>query len=104
MTTIPHSKPFESLAKQISQRLPPFLQDVTGEFESTIQTILQDVFRQVDLVTREEFNVQAAVLLKTQKRIAALEAHLSQLETQLDNEKKRQKIKYNLLMLIFVPL
>jgi len=46
-----------------------------------LQAALQAVLRRMDIVTREEFDAQTAVLARTRERLQALEAELSRQET-----------------------
>lgn len=47
-----------------------------------LQTLLQSALRKCNLVTREEFDAQAAVLQKTRAKLEALEAKIDQLTSQ----------------------
>ena len=66
----------EALSDKITRKLPPVLGDFKQETENTIKQVLQGFFAKLDLVTREEFDVQKAVLLKTRQKLEALEAQL----------------------------
>ena len=46
-----------------------------------LQTFLQSALRKCDLVTREEFDAQAAVLLRTREKLEALEKQIDALES-----------------------
>ena len=54
-----------------------------SEIEAQLKALLQSAFGKLDLVSREEFDVQTKVLLRTREKLAALEAKLAQLEQQL---------------------
>lgn len=74
----------DDLAQRLTALVPPGLaqarEDLTANFRSTLQSSL----RQLDLVTREEFDVQRCVLLRTREKIESLELHVRALERELD--------------------
>lgn len=51
-----------------------------GVPQKELQAALQAVLRRMDVVTREEFDAQAAVLARTRERLEALEAELEKLQ------------------------
>lgn len=51
------------------------------DIEKNMRAMLQTVFAKLDLVTREEFDVQQAVLLRTREKLEFLESRLAELET-----------------------
>lgn len=51
-----------------------------GDLENNLNALLKSVFTKMELVTREEFEVQAEVLRKTREKLTALEAKLAELE------------------------
>jgi BMFP domain-containing protein YqiC len=51
-----------------------------GELQKNLRALLQSTFAKLDLVTREEFDVQRAVLLRAREKITQLEARLAELE------------------------
>lgn len=77
-------KVFESLSGTLSQ----FLQgakDLPGQeaMQAQLKTLLQSSFSKLDLVTREEFDTQAAVLARTRQKLEALEGQVAELEKRL---------------------
>ena len=54
------------------------------DIEKNVKAMLSSGFAKLDLVTREEFDVQAQVLIKTRARLEALEARVAELEAQLN--------------------
>ncbi|QIZ78026.1 accessory factor UbiK family protein [Ferrimonas lipolytica] len=70
----------EQLARQLADNLPPGLKAGADEFEQKARTVLQSQLMKLDLVSREEFDRQTAVLAKTRAMVEQLEARLSQLE------------------------
>lgn len=51
-----------------------------GDVEKNLRASLQGLFAKLDLVTREEFEVQQAVLLRTREKLDKLEARMAALE------------------------
>ena len=52
-----------------------------GELEDNFRTVLRDGLAKLDLVTREEFEVQEAVLARTREKLERLEEQLKSLES-----------------------
>ncbi|MCU7835105.1 MAG: accessory factor UbiK family protein [gamma proteobacterium symbiont of Taylorina sp.] len=75
---------FDDLATKISASLPPVPEGVKGEMEQSIRSILHKTFDKLDLVTREDFEIQSAVLQKTRLKLENLEKKLSELEDKMD--------------------
>lgn len=73
-----------SKLEEAVQRLKEALPDSVGEFkrggEEKLKLVLQNALQNMELVTREEFDVQSAVLQRTRERIEQLEQRLSILE------------------------
>lgn len=76
---------------------PPFLNELTRrlgellpgkppteELEKSVKSVVQSVFSRLELVTREEFDAQQAVLQRTRQRVQDLEAQLNEMTKQLD--------------------
>ena len=72
----------ESLAKRISALFPGDITPVKEDIESSIQGLLQSTLSKMQLVTREEFDVQSAVLQRTRDKLEKLEKQLEALQTQ----------------------
>lgn len=53
------------------------------DVEKNVKAMLSQGFAKLDLVTREEFDIQAQVLARTRAKLEALEARLAELEAQL---------------------
>lgn len=75
-----NAKKIEEIAKQVTEAIPPGLKTIANDFEDKTKTVLQRKLSQLDVVSREEFDVQTQVLLKTRAKLADLEARLAQLE------------------------
>ncbi len=68
------------LAQKITSLLPENVQQMQQDLESNIHGLLQNTLSKMNLVTREEFDVQAALLQRTREKLEKLEQLLDQLE------------------------
>jgi len=75
-----NAKKIEEIAKQVTDAIPPGLKTLANDFEDKTKTVLQRKLAQLDVVTREEFDVQTQVLIKTRAKLAELETRLAELE------------------------
>jgi len=80
-----NAKKIEEIAKQVTDAIPPSLKNIANDLEDKTKTILQNKLAQLDVVTREEFDIQTQVLIKTREKLQNLEAKLAEMETRLDN-------------------
>ena len=71
---------FDDMAKQLSGLLPPSAAELKNDFEKNARAMMQSTLSKMDLVSREDFDVQAALLQKTTLRLKDLEARLAVLE------------------------
>ena len=71
----------DDLVKGISDALPPGVHAFQQDVEKNIKAALTSTFAKLDLVTREEFEVQTEVLKRTREKLEALEKRLAELET-----------------------
>lgn len=81
-----NAKKIEEIAKQITDAIPPSVKNVANDIEEKTKTVLQRKLSQLDIVTREEFDVQTQVLIKTREKINELEAKITQLESLLPSK------------------
>ena len=70
----------DQLAERLTSLLPASAQSVRKDIESNLRIGLESGLRGMNLVTREEFDVQNAVLLRTREKIDALEKKVAELE------------------------
>lgn len=70
----------DELARRLSGLVPPGLRESREELQENFKSVLQAGLAKLDLVTREEFDVQRAVLLRTREKLEALETQVQQLE------------------------
>lgn len=73
-------KKIEQVARQIQNVLPQGIKDLGDDIDKKIRAILQSQLNKLDLVNREEFDVQTQVLLRTREKLARLEQRLNELE------------------------
>ena len=76
-------KAIDDLARRLSELVPPGLKDARDDLQQNMKATLQAGLARLDLVTREEFEVQRAVLLRTREKIDALERAVEVLEARL---------------------
>lgn len=73
-------KQLEEMAKSIADALPAGLGQLPEQLQQNIKASLSSAFSKMDLVTREEFEVQKGVLLKTREKLEEMEARVAKLE------------------------
>ena len=81
-----NAQKLEEIAQQVSNSLPPGLKNVAEEVENKTKQILQGQLNKLDVVTREEFDVQTQVLLKTREKLVTLEKQVADLIAQSNDE------------------
>jgi BMFP domain-containing protein YqiC len=82
-------KIFDDLARRLSEFAPPGFRELQNDIEKNMRAVLQSTFAKLDLVTREEFDVQASVLARTRAKVEALETQVAELEQKLLKEKEQ---------------
>ena len=75
-------KLFDDLARRLSAALPSGARDLQQDVEKNLRSVLQASLSRLDLVTREEFDVQARVLARTREKLDNLEKTITALEGQ----------------------
>ena len=73
----------DDLARRLSALVPPGLREGRDELQQNFKAVLQTGLARLDLVTREEFEVQRAVLLRTREKLEELQRTVAELEAQL---------------------
>ncbi len=73
----------DELAKRLSLAVPPGLSAVGVDLDKTFHAILQSAFEKMNLVSREEFEVQKAVLARTREKLEKLEARVAELDQRI---------------------
>jgi hypothetical protein len=70
----------DDLARRLAGSVPESVAALRRDLEQNFKGVLSGGLARLDLVTREEFDVQAAVLKRTRAKLAALEKRLAELE------------------------
>ena len=70
----------EQLSKRISSLIPGDVKEVQDDIENNVRGLLQSTLTKMNLVTREEFDVQSAVLQRTREKLELLEKQVEQLK------------------------
>ena len=70
-------KMLDEMSKKVSEILA---QNPAKDIEKNSRALLASLFARLDLITREEFDVQQEVLKRTREKLAALEARIAELE------------------------
>ena len=70
----------DELARRLSDLVPPGLRESKEELQQAFNGALQSGLSRLDLVTREEFDVQRVVLLRTREKLETLEHAVAELE------------------------
>lgn len=73
-------KMIENMSERIGALLPADLGALRTEFKTNVIAILEASLTRMDVVTREEFDAQGALLRRTREKLDKLEKELSQLE------------------------
>ena len=71
----------DRLAKMLAEELPQSLRSVRDDLEKNFRSVLQSGLSKLDLVTREDFEVQEAVLQRTREKLELLEERLKIMES-----------------------
>lgn len=74
----------DELAQRLAELVPPGLRETHAELTMNFRDALRSGLRKLDLVTREEFDVQRAVLLRTREQVETLEQRVAELEAATD--------------------
>ena len=70
----------DDLARRLAAAVPPGVAALRRDLEENFKAVLQAGLSKLDLVSRQEFDVQAGVLRRTREKLEALEARLAELE------------------------
>lgn len=74
------------LAEKIESLLPSGLRQVKSDFDEKLKKLLQQQFSKMDFVSREEFDIQRKVLIRTRQKLDQLEKTVQQMQ-QADSSK-----------------
>jgi BMFP domain-containing protein YqiC len=73
-------KSLDELARKLAESVPPGLTALKQDLEQNFKAVLQSGLARLDLVTRQEFDIQAGVLRRSRERLEELEKRLAALE------------------------
>jgi BMFP domain-containing protein YqiC len=78
-----NSNSLDELARRLADAVPESVRSFGRDLEGNFKAVLQAQLSKLDLVSRHEFDVQTALLARTQTALAALEARVKELEVRL---------------------
>ncbi|MDV6328229.1 accessory factor UbiK family protein [Idiomarina sp. Sol25] len=76
------NKTIENIARQINDSMPAGVKELAGNMEQRVKQTLQSQLSKLDLVTREELDVQQQMLLRLRERVELLEKELEATKNQ----------------------
>ena len=79
-------KHLDELAKRLDALIPDSLHSTREEIHKTVRACVESLLQRLDVVTREEFDVQSKLLAKTRERLGELQNRLDALERDQDSE------------------
>jgi BMFP domain-containing protein YqiC len=78
-----NSQALDDLARRLAEAIPPSIRTLGQDLETNFKAVLQAQLAKLDLVSRTEFDVQAALLARTQAALTAMEQRLKDIEARL---------------------
>jgi len=82
---------FENLTKKLADAVPENVKTLRHDMEKNFRQIIHSVFAKMDLITREEFDIQVMVLSKARGKIEKLEEKIKELEKRLVTKKTKKE-------------
>jgi len=79
-------KQFDELAHKLFATLPASIQNIEKDIQQKFKEILQATFNRMDLITREEFDVQCKVLARTREKLELLQQQIDLLVNKPNND------------------
>jgi len=79
-------KLFDDISRRVSEGMPKGFQSLQDDFERNLRAALEAALRKMNLVSRDEFEIQQAVLARTREKLEALEKRVSALEGKASND------------------
>ena len=79
----------DDLANRLATLVPPGMDSARDDLSKTFRATLQSGLERLNLVTREEFDIQRLVLLRTREKLEALEKQLAHIEFEIAAQKPR---------------
>ncbi len=82
-------KKLEMVVRQIQDALPKPVKDLGNDVEQKVREVIQYQLSKLDVVSREEFDVQTQVLLRTRQKLTEMEQKLAEFEQKLNEKTKK---------------
>ena len=82
-------KIIDDISRKIADAIPPGVSQIKTELEHNIHSIVESYLSKLNLVSRDEFDIQTAVLARTREKLEALESELAKLEDKYLNPPKK---------------
>lgn len=83
-------KQLDDLAQRLAKAMPQGLKVLQEDVSRSLRASLESGLARLDLVTREEFDVQSAVLARTREKLTRLEGQVAELEQALASAKRKE--------------
>jgi len=87
---MPEKRIFDDIARRLGGAIPASAQAVQDDLEKNLRAATQAAFTRLDLVTREEFDIQQGVLARTRTKPEELEKQVAELEAALLKQGKAE--------------
>ena len=78
-------KTLDDLARRLADSVPETVKNAKADLEKNLRAGLAGALSRLDLVTREEFETQSAVLARTREKLESLTERLAELEAQIED-------------------
>ncbi|MDJ0740814.1 MAG: accessory factor UbiK family protein [Gammaproteobacteria bacterium] len=78
-------KILDDISRRMTENLPRGLQDLQDDLQRNLRSGVESALARMNLVTREEFEIQQAVLQRTRSKLKDLEARVAELEAAADD-------------------
>lgn len=78
------TKKIEQIARQIHDSIPKGVREFGDDIEKKIRQVLQAQLTRLDLISREDFDIQTELLLRTRKKLTLLEQRVNEMENKLN--------------------
>jgi len=79
------TNPLDEMMKKFSELMPENMRNAQEDIEKNMRSVLENGLQKMNLVTREEFDIQTAVLQRTREKVDALEQHVKVMEATLQS-------------------
>ncbi|WP_070964787.1 ubiquinone biosynthesis accessory factor UbiK [Vibrio sonorensis] len=79
-------KKLEQIAKQIHDSMPQPVKELGADVDQKVRQVIQGQLNKLDVVSREEFDVQTQVLMRTRQKLNDMEKKLAEIEEKLGSK------------------